>query len=357
MKNTLDISQFEKRKSDHLEHAIDPQNQASGSGLESVELLHDAVCELNFNEISIAAIRFKGTPYRVTTKTPFYVSAMTGGAQASVQINLTLAKACENLGWALGMGSQRRELDSGCADSDWKNIREHFPDLALFSNIGAAQIIGVDPQKILRLTKDVDAQALAVHLNALQEAIQIEGTPQFKGFAQALSDLSQACTEEKIPLIIKETGCGFSMSAISKLTNLSISALDVSGRGGTHWGRIEGSRGRSKSATHFELSETFKNWGISTVDSLLNARRAAPSLEIWASGGIRTGLDAAKAIALGASQVGFAMPALKAALEGPQALEQWMNRISLELRTAMFCTNHSNIEALREARQWTRNEN
>jgi isopentenyl-diphosphate Delta-isomerase len=194
---------------------------------------------------------------------------------------------------------------------------------------------------------------LVIHLNALQEALQPEGTPQFQGALEALSSIF---SELSVPLVLKETGCGFSRQTLGRIAErfslsfgkAELAALDVSGLGGTHWGRIEGARSPKQSVFQ-EAAETFANWGIPTVDAVLNATEAlrGKKTEIWASGGVRTGLDAAKLIALGAHRVGFAQPVLEHALKGEDALNAWMEVREYELRVALFCTGSSSVSKLR----------
>ena len=191
----------------------------------------------------------------------------------------------------------------------------------------------------------IQAQALFIHLNSLQECIQPEGTTDFKGSFNVIEKLSSKLS---VPVIIKETGCGFSFKTLKRLKSTKIAAVDISGLGGTHWGRIEGDRAMAGSV-HFQAAKTFQNWGISTVESVLNANKALgkkPTFELWASGGVRTGLDAAKLIAMGAKAIGLAKPALEKALIGQHSLIEWMSQVEYELKTAMFCTGSKDIKNL-----------
>jgi isopentenyl-diphosphate Delta-isomerase len=330
----MNIKQFEKRKQDHIALSLSMANQAAGmNGLESIHLSHEAIPDLDFEEIKLE------TPcFGKLLPTPFYVASMTAGHADALSINRMLAQACQERGWAMGVGSQRRELEAGTgarAIDDWKSLRQEVPRLVLFANIGISQLIKAKVADIQRLIESIDAQALCIHLNVLQEAIQPEGTPQFKGAWQALENL---CRELDRPVIVKETGCGFHRSTLRRLAQVGPAAVDVSGLGGTHWGRIEGARAGNHSL-HQAAATAFANWGEATVDSVLAAREAlSPQTEIWASGGVRSGLDAAKLIALGAHRVGYAKPALEAALTGPIELRSWMELQEYELRIALFCT-------------------
>lgn len=341
----MNIDEFEQRKEDHIQLALDPAHQATRwQGYDRVELIHEALPDLNFDDIQIQS-RILNQP----SSTPFFVSGMTAGNEKAPEINDRLARACAIRGWAMGVGSQRRELEQGQVDPHWVRLRGENPDLFLIGNIGIAQLISSPPERILDLVSGLGAQALAIHLNGLQELIQPEGTPLFKGGGQAIEKLVSECP---VPVVVKETGCGMSQSTLLRLDRLGVKAIDISGLGGTHWGRIEGARSRARGMKAI-LSQTFAHWGISTVDSLIAAQKAqingktSFSSEIWASGGVRTGLDAAKCIGLGAQMVGFAQPALQAALEGDEALQEWMKTREEELRVAMFCTGCETLEALR----------
>jgi isopentenyl-diphosphate Delta-isomerase len=339
----MDIRQFEKRKQDHIAHSLSIANQAVGmSGLESVHLNHEAIPDLDFEEVNLE------TPcLGASLPTPFYVASMTAGHADALSINWMLAQACQERGWAMGVGSQRRELDAGFdaqAIDEWQSLRQEVPRLTMFANIGVSQLIKSKVVDIRRLVEALDAQALCVHLNALQELIQPEGTPQFKGAWQAIKTL---CQELGRPVAVKETGCGFHRSTLRRLAQIGPAAVDVSGLGGTHWGRIEGARAGSHTM-HHAAAATFADWGESTVSSVIAAREELGSqTEIWASGGVRSGLDAAKLIALGASRVGYAKPALEAALTGPIELRRWMELQEYELRIALFCSGAATPAQLR----------
>ncbi|MEO7241346.1 MAG: alpha-hydroxy-acid oxidizing protein, partial [Variovorax sp.] len=208
-----------------------------------------------------------------------------------------------------------------------------------------SQVITAPLAALRGLVDALEAQALVVHVNPLQEALQPEGTPKFKG---AFSALTQVVRDIGVPVILKETGCGFSASTLHRLRDTGLAALDVSGLGGTHWGRIEGARSPTGSP-QAQAAATFAGWGEPTAESVLNAvRELQATTEVWASGGVRSGLDAAKLIALGASQVGFAQPALEAALSGAKALDDWMSAREYELRVALFCTGCERPSALRQ---------
>ncbi|MCM2276515.1 MAG: type 2 isopentenyl-diphosphate Delta-isomerase [Oligoflexia bacterium] len=345
-----DTEQFESRKREHLQLALEPAHQAFGlTGLERIRLVHEALPDLNFHEL-----RLDSPCLGRIERTPFYVAGMTAGHADAPRLNRTLAIACAERGWAMGVGSQRRELEGGGGkDLDhWRRLREEVPGLFLIANIGISQLVDAPLERIQALTEEMGAQALAIHLNALQEVLQPEGTPRFKGAIQALR---RACAELAVPVVIKETGCGFSGETLRRFHGLRLGAIDVSGLGGTHWGRIEGARARPDSV-HAAAAMTFGRWGESTAESVERAREMLPSAEIWASGGVRSGLDAAKLIALGAHRVGYAQPALAAALEGLEALKRWMEVQEYELRVALFCTGSATPAELRSSQKAIRVE-
>lgn len=335
-----DYSQFEQRKQDHIKLALLPANQATEHNLfDDVELLHEALPDLDFDEITFASRRFNQTVLK-----PFLVSSMTAGHKEAGSINRNLIAACAQSGWAMGVGSQRRELSDDLAAVEWQPLRRDFPQVTLFSNLGIAQLLDSSLAQIQRLTDGLNANALIIHCNPLQEVIQPEGTPQFRGCWQALAQLVLALP---IPVIVKETGCGFSAATLKRLDDIGVAAVDVSGLGGTHWGRIEGNRALHD-PIRYKTAETFKHWGINTLQSVTNANFIQPKFEIWGSGGVRNGLDAAKLFALGATTVGFAKPMLEAALMNTEQVYELMMSIEYELQVAMFCTGSRTLCELKE---------
>ncbi len=334
----MDIEQFENRKRNHIQHALDPIHQAMGlSGLDQLHLIHEALPDLDFHEIQLDSVCLKAP-----ARTPFYVAGMTAGHPDAYSLNLMIALACQERGWAMGVGSQRRDLEASSTDSlasldRWREFRKRVPRLSLFANLGIAQIIQAPLSGVQKVVEALEAQALVIHLNALQEVIQPEGTPSFKGAWSSLEKLCHAFRSLSVPIVLKETGCGFSRQTLQRLADLNLAAIDTSGLGGTHWGRIEGARSEEKSLYH-QVSEIFANWGESTVDTVRHAVETLPDREIWASGGVRSGLDAAKLIALGAHRVGYAQPVLQAAMKGPEDLMKWMNVQEYALKVALFCT-------------------
>ena len=344
-------TQFIHRKLDHLKLALlDEMQAAEAASLSQVNLIHDSLPELNLNEVSIES-GFKDE----ILATPFFIPGMTGGHEQAEKINSTLAEQASDHGWLMGVGSQRRELDDAAfEDSVNANLTQRFPKLKLIANLGISQLITIHQQKnwsqLQKVIERMNPALIAIHLNPLQEAVQPEGTPQYKGALQALKIWTSL---SPVPVVVKETGSGMSVSTLKKLSDLKLFAVDVSGLGGTHWGRIEGKRA-AEASVHQALGETFKNWGVSTVDSIKNSNAVIRKpTEIWASGGVRSGLDAAKLLALGAHRIGFAKPALEAALQGSDRLDHWMRTCEQELRVALFCTGSSTIDELNSTKVQT----
>ena len=335
--------QFIQRKVDHLHFSLNPESQANGANFDHIDLLHDSLPDLNLNEVSIQS-HFLDSEM----ETPFFVSGMTAGHENAGAINDRIALMASERGWIMGVGSQRRELDSVYQDQALQKLSTRFPKLKLISNLGLAQLIELHQKnefsKLQKLIENTGSVMIAIHLNPLQEAIQAEGTPQFSGGLEALRVFKKISS---VPMVVKETGSGMSEATLLKLKTLNLFAIDVSGMGGTHWGRVEGLRAKENSAAS-RFGKTFGDWGISTVESLLTAEEIFKdvSTEIWASGGMRSGLDAAKSIALGATRVGFAQPVLKAAMESEVALMNWAAQTEQELKIAMFCTNSKNLSQL-----------
>lgn len=332
-------SQFEQRKQDHITLALNSTNQASEmNALDHVSLHHEALPDLDFGDLSIMSSRFGRR-----VEKPFFVSSMTAGHQDALKINRHLVAACAQTGWAMGVGSQRRELTDPRAAFEWQPLKRDFPSVSLLGNLGISQLIKTPLSDIQRLTESLDSEALIIHCNALQEVIQPEGTPQFQGCWYALEQLVKTST---VPVVVKETGCGFSISTLTRLNDLGVAAVDVSGLGGTHWGRIEGQRNLTNSVRH-RAAMTFRNWGIDTVQSVKNAVMLNPCYEVWGSGGVRHGLDAARLLALGVSMVGFAKPMLEVALQGTEAVIELMDTIEYELKIALFCTGSASLADLK----------
>lgn len=337
------FERFETRKADHLRLAMDPSVQIGGDNdFSRIHLVHEALPNLNFSEIDLSTDLLG-----LKLSSPFFISSMTAGHKNGIAINQTLALAAEKANWLMGVGSQRKELTNPEAHQEWKQLRKVAPRAKLVGNLGIAQLIQSTTDEVQKLVDSLEAVAMFIHLNPLQECLQPEGTPQFRGGLEAIETLVRAL---KVPVIVKEVGCGMSQPTIKRLADAGVAAIDVSGFGGTHWGRIEGLR--AESSIQKQAAETFASWGISTVQSLMSAMDADVDCEIWASGGVRNGLDAAKLLAVGAKAVGVAQPLLEAALLSQDALMTKMQVLEHELKIAMFCTGTSRVSDLSSKRVW-----
>ncbi len=354
---------FEKRKQDHLRIAMDPRSQADGfAGFDFVSLVPEALPDLDFSEIKIQTNLLGHL-----VSSPFFISSMTAGHENGELINSRLATFAQERNILMGVGSQRRELTDSSAISEWSRIRKIAPQVKLIGNLGIAQLIQTPIEQVQKLVDNLQAVAIFIHLNPLQECIQSEGTPQFKGGLKAIEKL---CANLSVPVVVKEVGCGLSAATIEKLIGAGVRTIDVSGKGGTHWGRIEGLRAQDGSAQR-KAGAVFENWGLATVQSLAtaiavlsttkqqvtlsqaNQNGANLKTSLWASGGVRSGLDAAKLLAMGADAVGMAKPFLEAALISDQALTTCLDQFEYELKIAMFCTGSENLQALKAKKVWT----
>ncbi len=340
-----DSNQFEGRKEDHIKWSLDDSSQINRALSNMLVLNHHPFPNINFDDVHI-----NSTSKYFKSSKPLMVSSMTGGHDKAYDINSRLLKACEASKWVFAMGSLRRELEEISINDDQKKRLNEWKTLLkshngpVIGNLGLAQVITHSLKDINSLIKTLNLSGLFIHLNPLQEVLQNEGTPQFKGGMEKVKDL---CAKLDVPVFFKETGSGFSKKALEDADGLGLAALDVSGLGGTHWGRIEGLRSKDQNSIKAKASQTFKNWGVSTLDSLmffseLNSSKNM-SYEIWSSGGLRTGLDAAISFALGAKFCGFAKPLLEAALVSQNEIEDKMSLIEFELKVALFCNNSSCI--------------
>jgi isopentenyl-diphosphate delta-isomerase len=331
--------QLERRKADHIRINVEEDVRFQGltSGLERYAFVHQALPELDF-----AAVQTSTTLLGKPLKMPLLISSMTGGTAEARSINRTLAAAAQKVGIAMGLGSVRAAL----ADEDLIDtyrVRDVAPDILLFANLGAVQLnYGYGLEECLRAVEICQADALILHFNPLQEAVQPEGDGNFAGL---LAKVERVCRAMPVPVIAKEVGWGFAESTARDLAAAGVSAIDVAGAGGTSWSQVE--MHRAPTARHRRVAGAFVGWGVPTADALVNCRRGAPSLALIASGGLRDGIDVAKCIALGASAAGFAGDFLRAAVSGgSEAVVELAETINDELRVAMFCSGAGDLPAL-----------
>ncbi|HID17104.1 TPA: type 2 isopentenyl-diphosphate Delta-isomerase [Candidatus Bathyarchaeota archaeon] len=333
---------IEGRKLDHLSIALVRDIEASVSpGFDDVTLVHDATPELNREDVDLSIELLN---HRL--RAPILIEPMTGGVPEALKINASLAEAAEELGLGVGVGSQRAALKDPSLRKTYRIVREKAPTTLVLANIGCSQILGDEGiENAMKVIEMIDADALSIHLNPLQESIQPEGETKFRGVLKAITKITK---EVKTPVIVKETGAGISIEAARKLEEADVQIIDVAGLGGTSWASVEYYRAKASSNKTLEtLGKTFWNWGIPTVVSLIEVK-AATKVKVIASGGVRTGLDAAKSIALGAEAVGLALPLLKPAARGPKMVIERLKIVLEELKTAMFLTGTRNVKALRK---------
>ncbi|MBV9578901.1 MAG: type 2 isopentenyl-diphosphate Delta-isomerase [Chloroflexi bacterium] len=337
---------MQRRKADHLRLSAtsDVDALAGGPSWQDIRLVHDALPELDQCDVDLSTT-FLGKRLAA----PLLIAGMTGGHRTAHEVNAVLARAAERHGLAMGVGSQRAALRRRDLAYTYTVVREQAPSAVLIANVGAPQLVDQDGAPALtraevQLAIDmIRADALAVHLNFLQESVQPEGERRAAGCAEAIRALASTVG---VPIVAKETGAGISRVTAWRLRGLGVRALDVGGVGGTSFAAVEGLRAAAQGAMPSErLGELLRDWGIPTPVSLIGA--LAAGLPVVATGGIRSGLDAAKALTLGAGLVGVARPLLQAALQGDAAVEAWITQFLLELRTVMFLTGSADLAALR----------
>ncbi len=332
-----DAFQTSDRKSDHIRINLD-EDVRSGltTGLERYAFIHEALPELRLEEVDTSLPLFEHT-----LSAPLLISSMTGGTQEANRINRRLAQAAQETGIAMGVGSQRAALEDASLQDTYR-LRETAPDIPLFANLGAVQLnYGMGPEDCQKAVDMLQADGLILHLNPLQEAVQPEGDTDFANLA---AKIKEVCRSLPVPVIVKEVGWGLSERTARLLVESGVSALDVAGAGGTSWSEVE--MHRAETPRQRELAASFIEWGIPTADTLLMVKKVAPDLPIIASGGLRTGIDIAKCIALGAALGGMASPFLKAADISTERTIQVIRTISREIQVAMFATGAADLTQL-----------
>lgn len=330
---------IEDRKVDHIRINLekDVQFPQLTTGLERYRFLHQALPELNLSEIDTSV-----TLFGKTLASPILISSMTGGTEIAMRLNRHLAEAAEANHVALGVGSQRAALKNPDVAYTY-HIRNIAPNILLFGNLGAVQFnYGYGVDECRRVVEMIEADALILHFNVLQEAVQPEGDTNFAGL---LKKVEQVCKVLEVPVIAKEVGWGFSEQNCRDLANAGVASIDVAGSGGTSWSEVE--YHRAPTAFHARVAAAFANWGIPTADAITYAVRGAPDLPIIASGGLRDGIDIAKCIALGAVMGGMAGPFLKAADDSAEAADELVRATAAQIRVAMLCSGVRTLNDLR----------
>lgn len=333
----------EERKLDHLRIVLGEDVTAKGitSGWARYRFRHRAVPELALDEIDTSTMLFGKR-----LKAPLLISSMTGGANDAERINLQLAEAAEEMGVAFGVGSQRAALMKDSLARTYQ-VRKVAPTTVLLANLGAVQLnYGFGIAECRRAVEMIEADALILHLNALQEAVQPEGNTNFKGL---LRKIEMVCRDLDVPVIAKEVGNGIGAEDARRLVEAGVSVIDVAGAGGTSWSEVE--RFRHTHEQGRTTAAVFAGWGIPTTQAIQEVRAALPEITLIGSGGVRNGMDAAKAIALGADIVGSAAPHLfrTAETDGVGAVINGLRALHTELRITMFCAGAGDLHALRRA--------
>jgi isopentenyl-diphosphate Delta-isomerase len=327
------------RKSDHIRINLEEDVRSSiTTGLEKYHFVHQALPELNLDEINLSQ-----TLFGKVLKAPILISSMTGGTSEAASINKVLAECAQETGIAMGLGSQRAALEHPEMAYTYQ-VRQFAPDILLFANLGAIQLnYSYTLEHCKRAIDMVGADALILHLNALQEALQPEGDTRFDGL---INKIEAVCRQINVPVIAKEVGWGISEKAARQLANAGIAAIDVAGAGGTSWSQVE--MYRNPDEHQARIAGVFRDWGIPTAESIQAVRAAAPGMVVIASGGLRDGVDLAKCLALVACLGGMAGPFLKAAAVSPEETLKVIYEIRQELAICMFAVGVPNLAQLQQ---------
>lgn len=340
-----DIEVIKQRKREGIVIPLTRNVQAKESStyLEYVKLIHNALPEIDFDAVDTSQ-KFLGHNF----KAPIIIDSMTGGTPEATKINSRLSLAAEKFGLGMGLGSQRAGLLSSELAETYSIARSNAPNAFLVANIGGAQLSkGLKIKDIKNMIQMIEADALVVHLNPLQELIQPEGEPKYKG---VLSKIKEICSNFDIPIIVKEVGAGISMDVAKRLQSAGVSAINVAGSGGTSWAGVEKLRAETAhDSNKINLGELFWDWGIPTAVSLIEVRKSV-KIPVIASGGIRNGLEIAKCVSLGANMCGMAFPFLRHASKSLESLYEFTSRTLIELRSAMFLVGSKNINQLGKTR-------
>jgi isopentenyl-diphosphate delta-isomerase len=334
------IGPTEARKARHLDVCLDDDVASTlDAGWADVHLRHEALPEIALDDVDCSAgfLHFR-------LRAPILISSMTGGTDRALELNRRLAEAAESAGIALALGSGRAMIENPALRPTF-DMRAFAPHAPFFANIGAVSLnYGIGTSDVRKLVDDLGCDALFLHLNPLQEALQPAGDTNFRGLVPKIADL---CAALEVPVIAKSVGSGIAPSTAARLLDAGVAAIDASAAGGTSWARVEGKR--SGDDRREALAETFGGWGTPTAAAVRALRERFPALPLIASGGVRTGVDIAKAIALGADLCGLALPFLEAASSSGEAVEELIATLIQGLRIAMFATGSARLPGLRRA--------
>ena len=335
------VAPIDQRKADHIKINLEQDvRSALTTGLENYRFIHEALPELDLNRLDTTVSLF-----RKLLAAPILISSMTGGTAEAETINLRLAEAAQEMKIAMGVGSQRAAIEHPEQAKTFQ-VRRVAPDILLFANLGAVQLnYGYTIDHCRRAVDMIQADALILHLNPLQEAVQDAGDTNFEGLARRIEEV---CKQIEVPVIAKEVGWGISERTAKLLTDCGVSAIDVAGAGGTSWSQVEMHRAPDEFTR--QLAATFVGWGIPTADSILNVKKATPDMTIFASGGIKDGLDIAKCIALGATLGGMAGQFLKAAAVSTEKAVVMMKLTKRQIEVTMFTCGITEISELKNGK-------
>ena len=338
------MDQTRERKVEHLEICLEEKVNAREvtTGFEDVHLVHRALPEINRDEIDLST-----TVFNHTFSAPMIVEGMTGGTEKALRINAAIAQAVDELGLGMGVGSQRVAIENPALGKTFAVAREKAPNAFLIANLGGPQLIrGYGLEEAMRAVEMIEADALAIHLNPLQEAVQPEGETDYEGI---LARISEVASKLDVPVIVKETGSGISSEEAKRLQAAGVAGINVAGTGGTSWAAVEYYRAKKRRDRLAQnLGEMLWDWGITTAVSLVEVAQSV-NLPVIASGGIRSGKDVANAIALGASLGGIASPILAPALKGPAEVKKVLNIMVTQLRNVMFLVGADSVETLKSS--------
>jgi isopentenyl-diphosphate Delta-isomerase len=332
------VAPISARKDDHIRINVEKDIRSNlTSGLEKFRFIHEALPELDLDQVD-SSLKLFGKRLNA----PILISSMTGGTADAGQINHRLAKAAQQAGVAMGVGSQRAALEDPKVAETFQ-VRKYAPDILLFANLGAIQLnYGYKVDHCRKAVDMIQADALYLHLNPLQEAVQHGGDVNWMGLAKKIE---KVCRALDVPVVAKEVGWGISKKAARILADCGVSAIDVAGAGGTSWSQVEMHRAPDEFLR--ELAGSFVDWGIPTAESIQLVRKAVPGMKVFASGGLGNGLDIAKCIALGASLGGMAGPFLRAAATSQEKIAQTIEMTRRQIQIAMFASGAGNLKALK----------
>lgn len=332
------VTDTSKRKDEHLRICLEEDVNASvPTGLEKISLAVEALPEIDYEKID-TRVKLFGKQLSA----PIFISSMTGGSSRAGYFNQMLAETAEKYQIPMGVGSQRAALEIPELEKTFRLARLSAPTTVLFANLGVAQLnYGFTTEDCQRAVEMLQADALYLHLNSLQEALQPEGN---RNFEDLLAKIERVSKSLEVPLLVKEVGCGISRQTALKLIDAGVSGIDVAGLGGTSWARVE--MYRQTDPARKALCASFGDWGIPTVDCLLEMQDLPKEVMLLASGGLRSGIDAAKTLAMGARLAGFARRFILSANAGEESLYQSVDQLIFELKTAMFCTGSAGVQDL-----------